>query len=232
MGDLGGVAEGRRLHELEVLLILGGRAGGDFIDPFADVGACEAGKAGEGGEELVVAAEAGHGHEAAQGEGVDETVVEVLVGGGHVAGEGGGGDELAGAGGLGEFESGGVDAEAVLGGVADEGFRVDGAGEVDVEVGAFGELGEEGAQGERALVLIAEEGACGAGFGLGDVRLGRMGAGGKRTSAMQARRLAGRRMIAFQCSAGARWMGRAGGAIARARFCAEKRSCYTGSGCF
>ena len=69
------------------------------------------------------------------------------------------------AGGLGEIESGGVDAEAVFAGVADEGFRVDGAGKVDVEVGAFGELGKEGAQGERAACDRGLIGAGGAGFG-------------------------------------------------------------------
>ena len=177
MGDLGGVAEGWGIHQLEVLLVLGGGAGGDFIDPFSDMGGFEAGKPGEGGEELVVAAEAWHGDEAAQGEGVDEAVVEILRGWGDVSGKGGGGNELCAAGGLGEFEGDGVDAEAVLGGVAEEGFSVDGSGEVDVEVGAFGDVDEEGAEGERALVLVAEEGAGGSGFLLGDFGDAGMGAG-------------------------------------------------------
>ena len=82
-----GVAEGRRLHELEVLLILGGGAAGDFVDPLADVALAQSAEAVKGGEELVVAAEAGRGDKAAHGEGVDEAVVEVLVGGAHVAGE-------------------------------------------------------------------------------------------------------------------------------------------------
>ncbi len=43
------------------------------------VGFVDAAEAGEGGEELVVAADAGGGDEAAHGEGVDEGVVELLV---------------------------------------------------------------------------------------------------------------------------------------------------------
>ena len=180
VGDGGRVAEGWGLHELKVLLVLSGGARGDFVDPFAGVRSLEAREVGEGGEELVVPAEAGHGDETAQGEGVDQAVVEVLVGGCHVSRERGGRDELGGARGLGEFEGGGVDAEAVLGGVANKGLGVDCAGEMDVEVGAFGELLEEGAKGERALVTVAEKGARGAGFGFGDAGFGRVGAGGEK----------------------------------------------------
>src|SRR5262249_20210897 len=44
-----------------------------------------------------------------------------------------------------------VDAEIVIGSVADERFGVDRAAEVHVEVGAFGEFVEEGAEGQGIL---------------------------------------------------------------------------------
>ena len=77
---LGGVAEGRGLHQFEILLVLCCGAAGSLVDPFAGVALVEPAKPVKGGEELVVAAESRGGHEAAQGEGIDQPVVEVLVG--------------------------------------------------------------------------------------------------------------------------------------------------------
>ena len=76
---LGGIGEDRGLHDFEVLFVLRGGAGGDLVEPLAGVGFVDAAEAVEGGEELIVAADAGAGDEAAHGEGVDEGVVELLV---------------------------------------------------------------------------------------------------------------------------------------------------------
>src|SRR5258708_2367876 len=51
----------------------------ESIEPFAGMGDIDAGETAEGGEELVVATDAGAGHEAAHGEGVDEGIVELLI---------------------------------------------------------------------------------------------------------------------------------------------------------
>ncbi len=45
--------------------------------------------------------------------------------------------------GLGERERGGIDAELIFGCGANQGFGVNGAGEMHVQVGAFGHFGEE-----------------------------------------------------------------------------------------
>jgi len=65
------VAEARRLHDFQVLFVLGGGAGGYFVKPLTGDGFFERAPAGEGGEELVVAAPAAEGDVAAHGEGVD-----------------------------------------------------------------------------------------------------------------------------------------------------------------
>jgi hypothetical protein len=57
------------------LLILGGGTGGDFVEPFSGVRFVDAVGATEGGEELVVGADAGTGNETAHREGVDQSVV-------------------------------------------------------------------------------------------------------------------------------------------------------------
>ena len=145
--DLGNVGEDGRLHDFEVLLVLGGGAGRDFVEPFAGVGLVDAAEAAEGGEELVVAADAGAGDEAAHGEGVDEGVVELLILEGALgadvafATDGLRRNAPGGGGGFEEAHGLGIDAEEIGGGVLDEGFGVDGAGEMHVEVGALGHAG-------------------------------------------------------------------------------------------
>jgi len=65
MGDGCGVAEGRGLHQLEILLVLGSGAACDLVDPLANVGLVEAAEAVERVEELVVSAVARRGDEVA-----------------------------------------------------------------------------------------------------------------------------------------------------------------------
>ncbi len=143
VADFGCIREDGRLHDLEVLLILSGGAGGNFVEPLAGVRFIDAVEAVEGGEELIVAADASAGDEAAHGEGVDEGIVEFLI----LEGVFGADVALAtdwlrrnaSRGGLGfeETHGLGIDAEDIGGGIFDEGFGVDGAGEVHVEVCAL-----------------------------------------------------------------------------------------------
>ena len=170
IAELGGVREGRGLHDFEVLLVLRGGACGEFVEPFADVDLVDSMETVEGGEELVVTTGAGGGDEAAHGEGVDEGVVELLVlegrRGGDVAfcADGLWGNAAGGADVFCEAEGGGVDAEMVGGGVGEEGFSVDGAAEVHVEVSSFGHAAKKCVEGERAggIRLCGVEGADGA----------------------------------------------------------------------
>ena len=67
----------------------------------------------------------------------------------------------------------GIDAEALLDGLGEEGFGVDGAGEVHVEVGALGEGLEEGVELGGPRLWPRFEGAGGAGFAGGGVRVRR-----------------------------------------------------------
>ena len=75
----GGAAEVGRVHDFEVLLVLRGGAGSDFVELLADVGFVDAVHAVEGGEKLVVAVGAGGWHKGSHGNGIDHGVVQMLV---------------------------------------------------------------------------------------------------------------------------------------------------------
>ena len=92
--------KGRRLHQLEILLILRGSAAGHLVDPFAGVALVRPPNLAEGREELIVAAEAGRGNKAAHGKGIDKAVVEVLSAGVKHAGEPRGGNHAIAHGGM------------------------------------------------------------------------------------------------------------------------------------
>src|ERR1700678_611936 len=77
--DLGDVGEDGSFHHFEVLFVLGRGASGNLVKPFAGVRFIDVLEAAEGGEELVVATDAGAWDKAAHGERVDEGVVELLV---------------------------------------------------------------------------------------------------------------------------------------------------------
>jgi hypothetical protein len=160
--EVGTVAVVERLHDLEVLLVLVGGAGGEFVKPGSAIEFVGGAELVEGGEEVVVAAFAGGGDEVAHGEGVDGAVVVMLVSGefrgGGVVGIAGrrlaGGRRFGGVGsgrisgsGCDEFRGGTFVAEAVGSGDGEEMFGVDGSAEVDVEVGAFGHADEEVTEG-------------------------------------------------------------------------------------
>jgi len=59
----------------------------------------------------------------------------------------------------------------------EEGFGIDGAGEVDVEVCALGELRQKRLESDGSLGGVGLVGASGAGFGFRNA-MGRLGAGG------------------------------------------------------
>src|ERR1700733_4708314 len=79
VAKLGGVGEDRRLHDLEVLLILGSSARGHLIQPLPGMGFVDTAEATEGSKELIVTAYASAGNKAAHRERVDEVIVEALV---------------------------------------------------------------------------------------------------------------------------------------------------------
>ncbi len=80
-----GVAELRRgeeiggVHDLEILLILCRGSASDFVEPFTDVTVVDSRETSEGGEELIVTANACAGNKAAHGKVVDEGIVERLI---------------------------------------------------------------------------------------------------------------------------------------------------------
>jgi hypothetical protein len=124
-----------------------------------------------------VAVDAFGGDEGAHGEAVDEVVVERLagerVGGGNLAGGAVVGlvvlrlDEVEGVLSFRNSGCAGVnwrDAEALLRRFGDEGFGIDGAGEMHVQVGAFGHRPEEGVELTGAEFLRGFERVLGVGF--------------------------------------------------------------------
>ena len=155
LGDVVEAMPGRRLHQLEILLVLRGGAGGDLIEKIAGVAGIGAAEFREGSEEMVMPGHALGRDEAAHGEGIDQGIVEVLVlgdfGGGNIArladrlGRGSRLDRLR----LGERLGGLIDAETVFTPDADERLGVDGAVQMIVQVGALRHALEEVAQGKR-----------------------------------------------------------------------------------
>ena len=141
----------RRVHQLQILLVLRRGALGHLVHPFRFVAFGQADEVIEGGKEVIVPAVAGYGHERAHGEGVDQLVVERLIlrqgrrtdraGGAWFGGKCG---AMAG-----EVERLRIDADVVRGGIAQPGLRVDGAGEMVVQVTTLGHAGKKSVQGER-----------------------------------------------------------------------------------
>ncbi len=121
-GDGGALFVGRSVHELEILFVLRGGAGGDLVNPFAEMVMFGFAEAREGGEELIVAGDARRRNEAAHGKSIDERIVEGLIanclGCRKLATGAGGRGRL----GLGEGTKLRIDAEMVVNGGTDEGF--------------------------------------------------------------------------------------------------------------
>ena len=166
VGNLDCMTEGRRLHQLKVLLVLRGCAAGYLIDPLAFM-VLEAAPARKSGKELVVPAPLRNGNKAAHGKRVDQLVIDSLVRGSHVPGEVAGRDQLAAAGRLGKTERDRVDADAVLGRFANKRLCIHRAREMDVQIGAFGKVGKKGAQRFRSLMEAGLHDMVGARLGTG-----------------------------------------------------------------
>src|SRR5947209_4455668 len=77
--EFGYVREDGRLHDFEVLLVLVSSANCHLVEPLAGMRLVNAAEATEGGEEVVVSADASAGNEAAHGKRIYKGVVEVLV---------------------------------------------------------------------------------------------------------------------------------------------------------
>ena len=75
VGYLGGVAEGRGLHQLQILLILCGGAASHLVDPLADVPVADPFVMVKSREKLIVPAELRRGDKTAHGKGINQPVV-------------------------------------------------------------------------------------------------------------------------------------------------------------
>src|SRR5262249_38729734 len=79
VADVSGGSERRSVNQLDVLHVLGGGAGGNLVEPLAEMVLRDSAEAREGVEEMIVGADALGRHERAHGEGVDQVVIEMLV---------------------------------------------------------------------------------------------------------------------------------------------------------
>src|SRR5579863_89422 len=133
------MAEGRGLHQFQVLLVLGSRTAGHLVDPFADVFVAEVEHPfEEDGEELIVTAESRCRNEAAEGQRIDEAVIEILLLLCQHSVEIFRWNQRRSAGWLGKRGFPGVDAERVLAGILNKGLGIYGTAQVDMQVGALG----------------------------------------------------------------------------------------------
>src|ERR1700722_7866057 len=117
----------------------------------------EAAKTVEGGEELIVSADARAGHKGAHGEGIDESIVELLVFegvlGANIAFTTDGLRRDASGGGIWFKEAvrSGVDAEDICSAILDEGLSIDRAREMHVQVCALWHASKKGVELEWAF---------------------------------------------------------------------------------
>src|SRR5438874_11611436 len=143
-----------RVHQLEILFILGVGPRGDFVEPLAEMAVVGAATLFEGLVEVIVTGHAGRWNEAAYGKGMDQRVVKRLifvgVGCGKLAAS------AASVSWLGERKRSYVDAVLVFRRGANPGFRVDGATQMIVEVRAFGHFLEQVAKLQRVRTRCVE----------------------------------------------------------------------------
>jgi hypothetical protein len=143
LGDGVEPGPGRGHHQFEILRVLRGGAGGDFIDPATGMTRIVAAEPGEGAEEMIMRGNPLRGYEAAHREGVDQGVVERLV-----LRQFGGRDLILFANRLelraspqglrlSERLSVGIDAELVFDRIAEVGLGIDRAAQMAVEIGTL-----------------------------------------------------------------------------------------------
>ena len=155
--NLDRVDEGRRVHQLEVLLVLRGGAGRNFIEPFAGVARIDDLEFCERVEEMIVAAHAGGRNERAHRKCVHQRIVKMLIfkrarnRGIAFAADGLRRDAARHGLGLEEGESIEIDAQFVVGAIANPRLRVHGARQMAMKISTFGQAHEKVAQLERIL---------------------------------------------------------------------------------
>jgi hypothetical protein len=164
--DFAHIGEDGSLHDLEILLVLRGGASSDLVEPLSNVGFVDSVETIEGGEELVVAADACTGNEAAHGKGVDQGIIELLIVedalGAHIAFAA---DRLrrktpGGSGSSKKAVRAEIDAQAVLGSILKEGLGIDSTREVHVQVCPFWHASQEGAEFEWTLTGCLKSEGC------------------------------------------------------------------------
>lgn len=163
----------RRVHQLEILLVLRCGARGHLVYPFRRVASGHAFEVIEGGKEVVVSAVTGFGHEGAHGEGVDQLVVERLMFEQRRRTDRAGGAWLSSKGNAmaGEVERLRIDADVVQGGIAQKGLRVDCACEMTVQITTLGHALKKRVKRERTGRTRLLHGGCGQLFRRMDLRM-------------------------------------------------------------
>src|SRR5579863_1869284 len=73
------MAEVGRVHQLDVLFILAIGAGGDFVEPFAEMTFRNSAEFDKRVKKMIVASDSGRWNESAHGESVDQVVIKFLV---------------------------------------------------------------------------------------------------------------------------------------------------------
>ena len=138
----------RRVHQLQILLVLRRRKRGDFVYPFRRVAPGQAAKLIEGSKEVIVSAITGRRHEAAHGEGVDQLVVERLMLQQRRRTDRAGGTWFGSKSSAmaGKIERLRIDADVVRGGIAQKCLRVDCACEMTVQLTPLGHALKKGAK--------------------------------------------------------------------------------------
>jgi hypothetical protein len=166
------MAEGRRLHQLQVLLVLRRGAPSHLVYPLARMFPAQAAKSREGCKKLVVSAESRRRHKAAHRERIHQPVVEVLVRGNRCRLH-----QPPRARRFGEAQRNGVHAQPVLPRCADKALRIHRAREVNVQVRSLWKIRQERIQRQRPILdrcLIRPRRPC---FRIGAARRRRLGQG-------------------------------------------------------
>ena len=155
--NLDRVDEGRRVHQFEVLLVLRGGTGGNFVEPFTGVARIDDLEFCKRVKEMIVTARTGGRNERAHRERVYERIVEMLIfksarnRGIAFAADRLRRDAARHRVGLKQRKRIEIDAKLVVSAVANPGFGIYRARQMDMKVGAFGHAHEKLAKLERIL---------------------------------------------------------------------------------
>ena len=161
--DLRRMAEGRRIHQLQVLVVLCRGPVRHFVHPLGRVALVQAADPVKNGKELVVPAPPRRWHKAPHRNRVDQLVVEQLALPADVARKALCRHQPPRARRLGKTQRRRIDAQPILARVADQRLGINRARQVHMQVGAFGKVREKRAQCRRARLYRGVIGPFGVG---------------------------------------------------------------------